>query len=597
MLPHLTAAVRVSLRATCSAMHVLVDADVAFWPTAGLFESELVAQPLSASQVRATLIRQGQALACMRRGHPQARFIMPTAAHSQQIAGHWSKCTLDGSQFFTLVCQEDSMQSSIAIMDVFNGRLQKVDLPHNGGEITSQWLDERRLLTFCQQQCQVTCITENEVASMWSSTGAGEFLHTPVVASAIPPAILQIIDNDARVQLLSTTDCSTAELPVAEIVDVRWRLREISWSPDHSFLALTFIEADYSDLPGIMDFTNHIASVHRIQRGISICHADYPGFCKALWSADPLESSLALWSSQTGKIVTLQPQSSLHSLSHLATVEIVVSWAYSPDSELLAVCCQAEIEPSEDSDTSSDEPSPERAATCFYQVFCAASSNQICHTSKVLPYDERVLPGFGIDHRLDSFKFDVSRPIWGSSNLCFLPYVEQVLKRGQGIADVPVSCWAQLSPCGGLLVSLPCPLMWRSHPKTPFTLPLEHFHLGSNNQVSILEDQFDQAKNARYGEHWMMVAWLPYPTDAQMYAISGANANLVHLVDGRHDHICGTWHIPFACQVDRNRGLMKCLSVPSDIRLQWSPDGRSLAISARGEQPMIISFDHAASDT
>lgn len=114
------------------------------------------------------------------------------------------------------------------------------------------------------------------------------------------------------------------------------------------------------------------------------------------------------------------------------------------------MCCQAEDEHSEGSASSSDESSPASAATCFYQIFCVANSNEICQTSNVLPYGERVLPSFGIDHSLDSFRFDVSRPMRGSSNLCFLPYVEQVFKKGQGKADVPVSCWAQLSPCGGL---------------------------------------------------------------------------------------------------------------------------------------------------
>lgn len=145
-------------------MHVLVDADVAFWPTAGLFESELVAQPLSASQVRSTLIRQGQALACMRSGHPQACFIMPTAAHSQHLKSHWSKCTAEGSQCFAVAYPGDRLQSFIAIMYTFNGRLQKLDLLRSGGEAASQRLDERHLLTCGQKQCQATCINENGVA-------------------------------------------------------------------------------------------------------------------------------------------------------------------------------------------------------------------------------------------------------------------------------------------------------------------------------------------------------------------------------------------------------------------------------------------------
>ena len=176
-------------------------------------------------------------------------------------------------------------------------------------------------------------------------------------------------------------------------------------------------------------------------------------------------------------------------------------------------------------------------------MLSAVSSSTIHATSEMVEYDERVLPTIGSDDSRDPLMFDVSTPVWpaASSNVCFLPYVEQIFRKGHGIAAVPVSQWAQLSPCGSLLVTLPCPLaFWHTYTRKSFTCLLEHFHVGTNRKCTILEEDYAQADNPDLLSPWFKVAWLPNPLNALMYAINGANASLVHLIDGRHDHVCCT---------------------------------------------------------
>ena len=364
MLPHLTAAMRISLRATCKALHALVDADAASWARAGYIEPELVAQPLNASQIQGNLVRQGRALARMRSGQPKECFVLPCSSDNWQLEGNWSKCTANGSQFFTVFCLEAGSQNFNAILDVFNGRLHRLIFPREDGEDVSQWLDERRLLTWgWKHGSQVTCITEAGIVPLWSSK-TGDFLHKPVLTAATPPALPWVLKGQNKnMHLFSTSDYSAAELPSACSSNLKVKVREMSWSPDKSHLALTFIQADHSRRPGRMLWDNYVVSIHKIVQGISICHGEQPGFCKALWSP---AGSLALWSSQTGKIMIMNPHSSLQTLDYLATIDAVINWAYSPDNTLLAVCCQAECTLPEDLDLSSDDSTAGSATYCFY---------------------------------------------------------------------------------------------------------------------------------------------------------------------------------------------------------------------------------------
>lgn len=594
MLPCLPAALRLALRATCTALHAMVDADAAFWDRAGFIAPELVAQPLDALQVQGILVRQGRALAHMRNGQPKACYVLPESADNWQLESNWSKCTANGSQFFTVTCMGKSHFN--AIVDIANGRMRRMVLPRDDGDDLSQWLDERRLLTcgWRHKHCQVTAINEDEIVPLWSS-GVETFVHKPILAAATPPALLgKLRGDDARMHLFSTSNYGSTELPAAKHGHFKLNVREMSWSPDNSHLALTFIQADHNQYEGMKDWDYNTVSIHKIDQGISTRHVEQPGFCKALWSPD--SSCLALSSSQTSKIMIWHTHSPLQNPSYLARVDAIINWAYSPDAQLLAVCCRGEYdELPEDTDISSDESYPGSAYECHYHIFSAASSTLIA-TSQLVPYDNRVLPGLDDGKGCyEQFFFDVSAPQWSTSgDICFLPFVEQVYKKGHGIADVHVSHWAQLSPCGNLLVSVPCPLgSWLKYPSEPFTCPLEHFHMGSNKECTVLEEPFCQADDVEYQHPWLKVAWLPNPLGAQIYAFSGIQTNLVHLIDGRHDSVCCTWHIPSSCQVS----YIDCRYAPLDIGVQWSPDGRSLAISAWHERAMVISFDHAAPES
>ena len=195
MLPYLTAAMRISLRATCTALHALMDADSAFWARAGYIVPEVVAQPLNVSQIHGSLVRQGRALARMRSGQPKACFVLPCSADNWQLESNWSKCTANGSQFFTVTCTEDGSQHFNAIVDVFNGKLHRLVDPRDDGEDVPQWLDERRLLTLGCKECQITSISEDGCVPLWS-TEAGGFEHQPVLAATTPPALLQMLKED-----------------------------------------------------------------------------------------------------------------------------------------------------------------------------------------------------------------------------------------------------------------------------------------------------------------------------------------------------------------------------------------------------------------
>lgn len=123
------------------------------------------------------------------------------------------------------------------------------------------------------------------------------------------------------------------------------------------------------------------------------------------------------------------------------------------------------------------------------------------------------------------------------------------------------------------------------------------FPHGHTKTCPIFEEQFELAEDAELFTCWLQVACLPTPLSAQMYVMSGANANLVHLIDGQQDCVCCTWHIASSSQAGHDHTCMDYASTPLDIAFQWSPDGLSLAISAWKCQPMVSSFDHAAPQT
>ena len=94
MLPHLTATMRLNLRATCMSMLGLVDTDIDFWVAMEMVEPKLVTEPWQPAQTQRRLMRQsrlkwqGQMLACMRGGQPIACLVMPRPISSCQPAGH-----------------------------------------------------------------------------------------------------------------------------------------------------------------------------------------------------------------------------------------------------------------------------------------------------------------------------------------------------------------------------------------------------------------------------------------------------------------------------------------------------------------------------
>lgn len=170
----------------------------------------------------------------MRSGQPKACFVLPCSADNWQLESNWSKCTANGSQFFTVTCTEDGSQHFNAIVDEFNGKLHRLVDPRDDGEDVPQWLDERRLLTLGCKECQITSISEDGCVPLWF-TEAGGFEHQPVLAATTPPALLQMLKEDnGRMQLFSTSEYGTTELPPAANSHSKFELREMSWSPDGS---------------------------------------------------------------------------------------------------------------------------------------------------------------------------------------------------------------------------------------------------------------------------------------------------------------------------------------------------------------------------
>lgn len=222
----------------------------------------------------------------------------------------------------------------------------------------------------------------------------------------------------------------------------------------------------------------------------------------------------------------------------------------------------------------------------------------------MIPYNSRILPELTADPVWATIKFDVSRPVWAasvaSSSLCFFPFVQQVFNKASGVMDVPVSHWAQLSPCGRLLVAMPFS-MERLDSGQDWTCSIEHFHLGSGRLCTVLEEQIETSEDMNYRKSWMDIAWLPHPPDAQMYAVSGPQGSLVHLIDGKHDTLCCTWHLASSRLVEHGyQGIRyrssSILETPMIIAMQWLEDGRCLAISAADLHPILVIFDQIAPD-
>ena len=572
MLPYLTPALRVSLRASCTTLQSLVDTDVAFWGKSGLVEPALVNLVVNAPQVQSILKRQGRALACMRSGKSEACFKFPRAANDSPIKGCWSKCAAIGSLYASFSCAGET--ACCSVLDMHTGKLQDAIFPNQTSHgQASMWLYESRLLAHHGGCCQVMALTDGQVRLIWSG-GVGQMISaSPTLAS--PPAFVWQPTHD-DLKLISTRSFSPSDLPKATCSSFKPEVRMLSWSPDHSHLAVVF---KFCKSPTQLWNTEHTVCIYRTEDAESPSHVELQGLSKCLWSPD--SATLACWNKDDEELMIQDMHGSAHLSRHLRGVEDIASWANSPDSKLLAVCCRS-VYCDEDSKAFHHD---EEIDICVYSII-RVTDNRYGAVSKSLPYDLKVLPGASWSNEA----FFVSPPVWAaSSKICFLPYVKQIFSTGKGIADVPVSHWAQMSPCGNLLVTAPCPL--KSQAPHSFW-HLTHHHIPRNQSCPVLEEHSDTDQDIAGKTIWLKVAWLPFPYGAQMYAVHVGNANMIHLINGQSNSVCCSWHIPTMSQ-KCPRNLTSQASEPFKVWMQWSPDARSLFVAPRGMQPAVITFDTA----
>ena len=197
----------------------------------------------------------------MRRCQPKACYNLPRSINDWHLEGSWSKCTAGGSHFFTIACQDDE-QGFNTILDMCNGRFRKLDLGLTDSHDVSQWLVEGDLLTCNQEHCHLTLVSEDKIVTLWLS-GAVDVLHRPVLAAAMLPALLwRQSEDDERMHTLSMGDQSIAKLPAATSSNSKLKLREMSWSPDKSHVALTSIH--HSQVYCRMDWDDHVVSIRKI---------------------------------------------------------------------------------------------------------------------------------------------------------------------------------------------------------------------------------------------------------------------------------------------------------------------------------------------
>lgn len=593
VLPHLSAALRLNLRATCTALRQLIDADSAYWAEAGCVHPALLTDPVGATQTFSVLGRQGHVMAHMRRGSPKARLVVPRGVRGHTLDGCWSQCTGNGSRFVTVSCRKHC----IRVLDVITGELSIVQYPKSHSIPNSQWLDGNRLVASQHTGfCQVIAFSEYGCDQLWAHD-AGMYNWRPASGSAATPAMLWTGGDPLELQLVSTTTFGIAGLPSPASSSFKQHLQDASWSPDTTHLALTFVQAHLSN-DGQLDLDGHVVCIYRMQESASISHVVLQGFSKALWSPD--SQILALFNNCEQSIMLWRARGQDGAATRLAETDAVVNWAYSPDSKLLAVCSWADC--MIDCGKYTTTQCFKTTRCCLYHIFCASSGSLLATSTSLLPYDPRILPRTAARPQDElqvpyhpsfctrKFKlfspggdFDVSRPVWAaSSSICFMPFVRQIFAQGEGVLQVPVSHWAHLSPCGSMFVTSPCPMVQWLDSHNRYPCPLQHYHLCSGKMSNVIEQACNTSKVVEFGPNWLQAAWVPYPVGAQMYAVYARRSHVVRLIDGRRDFVCCTFNPDPP-------------SWPDVFSMQWSPDGRSLAILGLSpSQTEIISFDDAA---
>lgn len=396
MLPHLTAGMRINLRASCVTLHSLVNADVTFWQQSRLFDPALVEATMSPVEVQNILTRQHRAFARMKSGKPKACFEIPPPASLQ---GCWSKCAATGSHYASTSCKKDCW--CISVLDTSTRRLQDAIIPCTTcPSQASMWLDESRLLAYQGDRCRVLAFTNGEVHLIWSLS-PGQILPAPqILASASSPAFVwQPTRGD--MELISTRSFGSSELPKATCSSFKPKVTMLSWAPDHSRLAIILKFSRSEAQPWN---TEHNICIYKIEDAACSSEMELQGFSKSLWSPD--SQSLALWSKSHEQLIIQGMHGSACLSWHLWGVKDIVSCTFSPDSRHLAVCCRSEGY-SDESDSGYDSDPHDM---CRYSII-RVDQDKIAADSKSLPWDRQVLPGASWSNHA----FFVSGPVWAAS--------------------------------------------------------------------------------------------------------------------------------------------------------------------------------------
>ena len=431
-------------------------------------------------------------------------------------------------------------------------------------------LNERYLLTSNQFVQYMTSWRGAGPVVVWAS-GSSRHVLLPVDQMQLAePAVLQYSATHAKqMQLVNPLTSSTHDLPLPMSVTSTSHFQSVSWSPDKSHLVI--IWTDTGGARGQFAIAPHMACTYSVKDCWSFSQDVRTGFQIALWSPD--SRMIALWCQQKQHIEIIDVSAAHRSMVVLKDCPDLMTWAFSPDGSLLATCVKTSLG---------------NVPFYHYIVYTAL-------LAKVITTSLGVEAG-GLPHPIERsngghWVKDSGTPVWAmSSAICWLPFSCQVFRRGQlpSVRDVPVTHRAHLSPCGSLITST-TKLATEQH-GSDYTCPTHHYHNTSRRLCKVMGEWSHPAENS--GLPWMSVARLPYPLGSQVYAFNAARACSVHLIDGRSDTLCCSWHIPSMVLNQTLRpigGLSVCeqqCSTVRGVRLSWSPDGRSLAIADWSDHPL-----------
>ena len=120
-----------------------------------------------------------------------------------------------------------------------------------------------------------------QIRSSQNLEAAGSFLlKEPVNISLSPPAVIRKLANPAQtLQLVSATSLTASDLPVPGS-SFHGNVKEVSWSPDHRILALTFTQTERDGSQDKKHFEKHVVWIDAVEGGIR--QWSFDGFCKAL---------------------------------------------------------------------------------------------------------------------------------------------------------------------------------------------------------------------------------------------------------------------------------------------------------------------------